>query len=121
MNDATGEHARRNAHGDPRSTCAVRAARSAHFIGVLWLCQTYLASTDDAWRPAGLKQGTLDTPYHKHIIGIKSTHKMQHVRKKSKGAEPTRQSPRNTQHARTGPGAEAGIAGARRRIDPNAQ
>ena len=59
--------------------------------------------------------------FHKHIIGIKSTHKMQHARKKSKGAEPTRQSPRNTQQARTGPGADAGVAGARRRIDPNAQ
>ena len=46
---------------------------------------------------------------------------MQHVTKKPKGAEPTRQSPRNTQQARTGPGADAGIAGARRCIDPNAQ
>lgn len=32
------------------------------FIGVLWLPQTYLASTDVAWRPARLKQGTLATP-----------------------------------------------------------
>jgi len=57
--------------------------------------------------------------FHKHIHGTKPTHRMQHIKKK-KAAEPTRFSPRPATQARTGAGADAGVAGARRRLDPNA-
>ena len=58
--------------------------------------------------------------FHRHIIGEKPTHKMQHIKKKKKAAEPTRASPRRASQARTGPGADPGVGGARRRIDPDA-
>ena len=40
----------------------------------------------------------------------------EHRAKNKQPAEPTRQSPRRPQAARTGPGADADVAGARRRL-----
>ena len=40
----------------------------------------------------------------------------EHMTKNKQPAEPTRQSPRRPQAARTGPGADADVAGARRRL-----
>ena len=70
------------------------------------ICNPCASSSDKPPKPC----------FHMHISGVKPTHKMQHRAKNKQPAEPTRQSPRRPQAARTGPGADADVAGARRRL-----